>query len=135
MKVAVVGAAGKMGAWFCGYFARHKYGVSAFDVRPFSIGRVENAKSLARCVRDADLVVVCVPVKHTPSVIKQCARHMKAGASLAEISSVKDRTLPALKKTRNDVLKLCVHPMFGPGQARKSSCECSPCRCRAGQKS
>jgi prephenate dehydrogenase len=119
MKVAIIGAAGKMGAWFCGYFTRHRHSVSAFDIRPFSIGRVEKAKSIARCIADADLVVVCVPVKHTPSVIKQCSRHMKASTSLAEISSVKDRTLPALKKTRKDVLKLCVHPMFGPGASEK----------------
>lgn len=118
MKVAVIGAAGKMGAWFCSYFARKGY-VSAFDVRPFRVKGVARANSIATCVRDADLVVVCVPVRRTPALIKQCSKSMKAGASLAEISSVKSGTMPALKKIRSDITVLCVHPMFGPGASTK----------------
>jgi prephenate dehydrogenase len=119
MQVAIIGAAGKMGAWFCGYFARQKSEVSAFDVRPFQIKGVRNAPSIADCVKNADLVMVCVPVKHTPAVIKWCAPEMKQGALLFEISSVKAGTLPALKKTRKDIVALCVHPMFGPGASEK----------------
>jgi prephenate dehydrogenase len=118
MKVAVIGAAGKMGAWFCSYFAR-KGEVSAFDVRPFRVKGAARAGSIAMCVRDADLVVVCVPVRRTPALIKQCSKSMKSGAALAEISSVKSSTLHALKKARGDITVLCVHPMFGPGASTK----------------
>lgn len=120
MQVAIIGAAGKMGAWFSSYFARQGSEVSAFDVKPFRIGNVRNAKSVADCVKNADLVMVCVPVKSTPAAVKQCAQAMnKKGALLAEISSVKARTLPALRKTRKDIVALCVHPMFGPGASEK----------------
>lgn len=119
MNVAVVGAAGKMGAWFCGYFARRGHQVVAFDVKHFKVGTVARAPSIAKCVKNADLVVVCVPVRRMPSLIKQCSKSMKAGASLAEISSVKYRTLPALKKARSDITALCLHPMFGPGASEK----------------
>lgn len=119
MKVAIIGAAGKMGAWFCSYFAGRGHHVIAFDVKPFSIDSVTKAKSVSKGVDGADLVVVCVPVQRTPAVIAQCARSMKPGASLAEISSVKDKTFAALKKTRRDITALCVHPMFGPGASRK----------------
>ncbi|MEO9363352.1 MAG: hypothetical protein ABI348_05565, partial [Nitrososphaera sp.] len=64
MQVAIIGAAGKMGAWFCGYFAaRQGNEVSAFDVKPFQIKSVRNAATVADCVKNADLAMVCVPVK------------------------------------------------------------------------
>ncbi|AIC14774.1 prephenate dehydrogenase/arogenate dehydrogenase family protein [Nitrososphaera viennensis] len=122
MQVAIIGAAGKMGTWFCGYFARQSNNneVSAFDVKPFEIKNVKNARNIADCVKNADLVMVCVPVKHTPAVIKQCAKAMrKQGALLAEISSIKAKALPALKKTQKDIVALCIHPMFGPGAGEK----------------
>lgn len=119
MRVAIIGAAGKMGAWFATYFAVRGHDVSAFDVRPFQIARVKRAKSVAGCVADADLAMVCVPVSRTPVVLRQCAKAVKDGSVLAEISSVKSRTLPALKKIRPDVIPLCVHPMFGPGASEK----------------
>ncbi|AIF84007.1 prephenate dehydrogenase [Candidatus Nitrososphaera evergladensis SR1] len=122
MLVAIIGAAGKMGAWFCRYFAaRQGNEVSAFDVKPFQINNdVRSAASIADCVKNADLVMICVPVKRTPAVIKQCAQAMtRQNALLAEISSVKAKTLPALKKARQDIITLCVHPMFGPGASEE----------------
>lgn len=120
-KVAVIGAAGKMGSWFARYFAGRGHGVSAFDVRPFKIAGVMEAKSLAGCVEDADLVLVCVPVRRTPAVLLQCAAAMRAGSAIAEISSVKSRTHGALKKAAGHagITALCVHPMFGPGANEK----------------
>ncbi len=80
---------------------------------------VRNAANIADCVENADLVMVCVPVKHTPIVVKQCAPEMKQGAMLAEVSSIKATTVPALKKMRKDITTLCVHPMFGPGASEE----------------
>lgn len=119
MKVAVIGAAGKMGAWFATYFAVRNYDVFAFDVRPFYISKVKNAPDIASCVAGADLAMVCVPVSRTPAVVRQCANEMKGGSAVAEISSVKNRTFAALRKVRPDVVPLCVHPMFGPGASDK----------------
>lgn len=120
MQVAIVGAAGKMGAWFALYFAKREYKVSAFDVKPFQVSNnVRNAASISDCVKNADLVMVCVPVKRTPAVVRQCSLEMKQGALLAEVSSIKARTITALKKTRRDITALCIHPMFGPGAGEK----------------
>lgn len=116
MKVAIIGAAGKMGSWFASYFAARGNIVTAFDIKPFEAKEsVTCAKSVAECASDADLVVVCVPVKSTPALVRQCAGHMKAGSAIAEISSVKNTTLPAMKKLPAGLSALCVHPMFGPG--------------------
>ncbi|MER3407510.1 MAG: hypothetical protein C4292_01530 [Nitrososphaera sp.] len=119
-KVAVLGAAGKMGSWFASYFAARGHQVAAFDVRPFAIKSVSitRAKSVAECAGAAELAVVCVPVKSTPALVRECAGYMKAargGGAIAEISSVKSGTFPAMKKLPAGILPLCIHPMFGPG--------------------
>jgi prephenate dehydrogenase len=60
-------------------------------------------------------VLVCVPLQNTPRTIKECTESMKHGAIIAEIASVKNKTLVALKKTPPNLQPLCIHPMFGPG--------------------
>jgi prephenate dehydrogenase len=114
--VAIVGAAGKMGSWFTRYFAKRARDVCVYDVQKLITGnKVRVADSLQDCVKGAELVLVCVPVQSTAGMIKKCTKSMKAGAVIAEISSVKSKTFPALRKTRQDLQPLCIHPMFGPG--------------------
>lgn len=119
MQIAIVGAAGKMGSWFATYFAAKGHDVSAFDIRPFRIKGVKKSTSLAGCVAGADFVLVCVPIQKTPAAIRQCAKCVKPGSVLAEISSVKSKTFRALKRARADIVPLCIHPMFGPGASEK----------------
>jgi prephenate dehydrogenase len=121
-EIAIVGAAGKMGSWFTSYFVRRGFGVSVYDVnrqmlRP--LGNVRVANSIDGCVKDADFVLVSVPVDATPRVIKECAKSMKGGAVIAEISSVKHRAFRALKEAPASLRPLCIHPMFGPGASEK----------------
>jgi prephenate dehydrogenase len=122
-RISVVGAGGKMGSWFVGYFARRNLRVTAYDAMRGSIGPVPGnvfiAATLAECVRDADFVIVCVPVQLTSKVIRECARHMKPGATISEISSVKHQTFRALAKAPRELTPLCIHPMFGPGASDK----------------
>jgi prephenate dehydrogenase len=120
MEVAIIGAAGKMGRWFCNYFVRRGDNVNAYDTKTFQISDVRTTNGISDCVRNADFVLVCVPVHLTPAVIKQSANAMiKKRAVLAEISSVKSKTLPALRKTQDNITALCIHPMFGPGASEK----------------
>jgi prephenate dehydrogenase len=122
-QVAIVGAAGKMGTWFASYFAQRGLEVSAYDTNQKKMlktsSKVKVQESLFKCVRDADLVFVCVPVQKTPEAIKECTKNMKDGAIIAEISSVKNKTFAALKKIPNNLRPLCIHPMFGPGASKK----------------
>ncbi|MDQ3852350.1 MAG: prephenate dehydrogenase [Thermoproteota archaeon] len=122
-QVAIVGAAGKMGTWFAGYFAQRGLNISAYDINQKKIlktsSKVKVQESLLECVHDADLVLVCVPVRKTPQVVKECTKNMKDGAIIAEISSVKNKTYGALKKIPSNLRPLCIHPMFGPGASKK----------------
>jgi prephenate dehydrogenase len=121
-QVAVVGAAGKMGSWFTSYFALRGLDVSVYDINQNILKTAPHVKvqtSLLHCVEDADLVFVSVPVQKTPQAIRECTKNMKDGAIIAEISSVKDKTFAALKKTPINLRPLCIHPMFGPGASKK----------------
>jgi prephenate dehydrogenase len=117
-RISIVGAGGKMGSWFLNYFLRKPATkVLVYDVKPLSKlpANVTQCVSVASCVKDADLVLVCVPIIVAPFVVKQCALKMKSGAILAEISSIKTRTYTILKNYSKKIFPLCIHPMFGPG--------------------
>ena len=84
-SVAIIGA-GKMGLWFCNYFSRkNNYNVSLYDKRKFSLDinldlkvkghRITACKTLDQCVRNADIIIICVPIKTTVSVIKQMRKN------------------------------------------------------------
>lgn len=107
-----------MGSWFLNYFLRKPATkVLVYDVKTLSKlpANVTQCVSVASCVKDADLVLVCVPLILAPYVVKQCALKMKSGAILAEISSIKTRTYTILKQYSKKIFPLCIHPMFGPG--------------------
>jgi prephenate dehydrogenase len=124
MNVAVVGAGGRMGSWFVQYFASRNLSVSVYDVDrnslKFAFPSVTVAPDLGSCVGSVDFVLICVPVRQTPAVVGQCSRHMKSGAALGEISSVKHKSHRALSRIRKDISALCIHPMFGPGATDSS---------------
>jgi len=122
LEIAIVGAAGKMGSWFTNYFARRGFQVSVYDVNRKIFQHSENvriASSTENCVREADIVLVSVPVRMTPKVIRECAKSMKTCAVITEISSVKHRTFRALKQAPPSLRPLCIHPMFGPGASER----------------
>jgi prephenate dehydrogenase len=122
--VAVIGAGGRMGSWFVNYFASKNMSITAYDRNKaslsYSSSAIRIADDLAMCVEDADFVLVCVPVRLTPRLVNECASSMKSGAALGEISSVKQKTFSALAALRNDLVALCIHPMFGPGATDKN---------------
>lgn len=117
-EVAIIGAGGKMGYWFSKYFDKKGVRVSAYDIDLTSLKPFNNmiiCENFNECVETADLVLVCVPLKNTPSATKKCASKMKSGAILAEISSLKHQAFKTLEKISTDIKPLCIHPMFGPG--------------------
>jgi len=117
-KVAVIGAGGRMGRWFTHYFVQSKaMRVSVYDKSKFEFRIpecVERCNTIRDCVEEADLVMICVPIESIVSVVKECLMHMKNGATLSEISSIKKQVFNVLRSARKDITCLCVHPMFGP---------------------
>ncbi len=110
MKAAVIGADGKMGRWLVHHLASLGHTMLRVDLR-----RGEGEQELGT----ADLVVVSVPIKDTPRVLYEVSSHMKPGAVLAEIASLKECVIEPLRESaEKGLLPLCVHPMFGPSTER-----------------
>jgi len=120
MRVAVIGG-GKMGAWFARYFRSRGEEVVISDIRAEQARIVsetmgaERAKSNVEAVKDADMALVSVPIAVTPSTILEVVPHMKERGILAEVSSVKMRSVEALRQIpRGRLQPLSIHPLFGP---------------------
>ena len=121
MKVAIIGGGGRMGSWFALHFSSRGTTTVLSDLNIDKARSVasrtgaETAESSISAVADADLALICVPIDDTPGVIHEIAPHMKSGAVLAELSSVKAQTVKALREVASlGVQPLSLHPMFGP---------------------
>lgn len=105
-NITIVGARGQMGALFARAFHKAGYAVSTLD-RPYS------DKDMASVLCGADLVLVSVPVTAMRAVAEQLAPHLKPGAIMADVCSVKvhpvDRMLAAYSGP-----VVGTHPLFGP---------------------
>lgn len=110
MKAAVIGAEGKMGRWL----VHHLTGLG-YTVNPADLRRGKGERELGT----VDLVVVSVPIRATPGVLYEASSHMKPGAVLAEIASLKEGVVEPLRASAEKrLVPLCVHPMFGPSTKR-----------------
>lgn len=116
-QIAIIGASGRMGIWFSRYFKGKAVTLLLHDINITSLKRSNSViicENLDKCVQNADLVLVCVPMSEMSDILKKCILSMKAGAILAEISSLKGRSFKQLKKASKTIRPLCIHPMFGP---------------------
>jgi prephenate dehydrogenase len=123
LKVAIIGSSGGMGSFFVRYFLNRGFTVYGSDPRKTRISsrNFKYYSSNTRAVKHSDITVVAAPIDRTIEVTKGIAEHVKPGSVLMEISSIKGRILPELKKiVQNRVKLLSVHPLFGPsiGSAR-----------------
>jgi prephenate dehydrogenase len=122
MHVTVIGAGGKMGTWFTKYFVKQKHKVFAHDTNKESLKKlkrlgVNTVDDLKFTLMNSDIVVVSVPMNATKRVLLQVSKYMMIGATLIEISSIKQEAHKTLSEVaRMYKLKpLCIHPLFGPG--------------------
>jgi prephenate dehydrogenase len=105
MRVAIIGADGGMGKWL----RRHLASLD-FDVHGFYHESDDTA-----ILSKADLVIISVPIGVTSKVIKSSLKHMRKGATLMEIASLKSNTYETMVEASTmGYNTLCVHPMFGP---------------------
>lgn len=99
-----------MGRWLVHHLAGQGYTVHPVDLR-LEEGEMK--------LGTADLVVVSVPIRATPGVLYEASSHMKPGAVLAEIASLKEGVMEPLRASaEKGIVPLCVHPMFGPSTER-----------------
>lgn len=115
-KLTVIGAGGQMGQWFSKYFLDSGFEVTGYDTEnKIPVKNILQAKSLVSAILQADYVVLCIPTRRTPEIIRLIAKEMKRGTYLIEISSEKSKVVSSLSKIPDKINPICIHPMFGPG--------------------
>jgi len=106
MMTAIIGADGKMGVWLRDHLTKLGHTVVSYDDRKW-----DNLSVL----READTVIVSVPVSKTAEVIRNVLRHMRKGAMIVEIASLKNGIhREMVEAAENGFNALSVHPLFGP---------------------
>jgi len=120
-SVAIIGGYGGMGRLFARVLKRNGFKITIAGPR-LEKGRVV-AKDLGvafendnvKAAKDADIVIITVPITKTLSVIKEVAPVMKNGSLLMDLTSVKEAPCEAmLKAAPAGVEVVGCHPVFGP---------------------
>ncbi len=136
--VTIVGAGGKMGKWFFEYFNNIKDNsypseiffdlyidkIFLYDIKEINYASDYNnqniviARNVFESVKISDIVVFCTPVNEIIKMINYNSALFKPDSIIIEISSIKSaihRILSDISTNRNNIVTLCLHPMFGPG--------------------
>lgn len=102
--IGIIGGKGKMGSYFADFFLKNGFEVVVVDQNT----KLSN-KALAK---QADVVIVSVPMSKAESVIGAIAPHLKESALLMDFTSLKTRTMEAMSHFKGSYLGC--HPMFAP---------------------
>ena len=120
MKIAIVGAAGKLGSWFAALLHQHGHELLLLGRRREPLDLL--AGKFDGCVageyediEDSDLVIISVPLDAVEQVIAQLGPHVRAGQPVIDLSSLKLAPQRAANTHLAHARFLGVHPMFGSG--------------------
>ena len=106
-SIGIIGGTQGMGA-----FLARVFGDAGFAVDAMGIGQGASAVEVA--ARN-DVVIVAVPIDATVQVIKEIAPHVRKGACLMDITSIKRAPLEAMLEAAPEGVDVVgTHPMFGP---------------------
>ncbi|MFX0010497.1 MAG: prephenate dehydrogenase/arogenate dehydrogenase family protein [Candidatus Hermodarchaeota archaeon] len=122
-NIAIIGGSGGMGKVFAKYFKNHGFKVILYArtedrlIKTAKEINVEYRTNLKDSVKEADIVMVSIPISSTTEMITKLAPYLKRNAILFDISSVKTSVFKALDEARMHYPINCIslHPMFGPG--------------------
>jgi prephenate dehydrogenase len=120
MKVAIVGGYGKMGRWFARFLLGE--GLQVIIAGRDRAKLKEAAREMGcacasneEAVKQADAVVLSVPIDSFEAVVSRIAPLLKAGTPVLDITSIKAKPVEIMHKYVSKGTVLGTHPMFGPG--------------------
>jgi prephenate dehydrogenase len=122
-KITIIGGSGGMGKVFGRFFQKHGFELTLFarDVEKLKeVAEQLHASfslNLEECIKDADIVMITIPIISTVDMIKKVVPHMKENALIFDITSLKVAVFKTLKESFASYPINCIslHPMFGPG--------------------
>ena len=120
MRVAIIGASGKMGRWCARFLLKegHQVLLVGRDMRKLApLARSLKMPATTRYddLSDDDVLLLSVPIDRFEEVVRQLSPHVKSQKTVVEITSVKTAPIAALHRHLKTDRILAVHPMFGPG--------------------
>jgi prephenate dehydrogenase len=74
----------------------------------------KTSTSLKDLSQSSDTIILCTPIKVTAQIIDQVVKYSSPDTLLVEISSLKKKNVASLRRNRDKIKPLSVHPMFGP---------------------
>ena len=122
-KIAIVGGTGKFGQHLGKHLEDnneiHISGKTLEDAEQVAEEHGWNYGKNTEIVKDADTVIVAVPIAVTVGVIEEIGSHVPDDALLCDITSVKKKPVEAMKKYSEEVLGM--HPMYAPSNSIRRS--------------
>jgi prephenate dehydrogenase len=119
--IGIIGGLGQMGRWFNRFFTGQGMEVI--------IGEPGLTPTCPEVAARADVVVISVPLHLTEKVIAELAPHVRPGALLTDLTSLKQGPMAAmLEHFAGEVVG--THPLFGPGEESLSGQNMVLCRGR-----
>ena len=121
MKIAIIGGYGKMGRWFANFLLKDGKEVIIAGRNKGKLLEVKQQLSVevttnnAEAVKNADVVLISVPIGSFDEVVKQIAPYTHPEQVIVDITSIKAFPVETMHKHIKTGLVLGVHPMFGPG--------------------
>jgi prephenate dehydrogenase len=120
-KIAIVGGTGKFGQHLGRELEKdNEIVISGKNVDQASEIAEEYGWSYGESkeiVKDADIVIIAVPIAVTVEVIHEVGPHVPEDALLSDITSVKKKPVEAMKEYSDEVLGM--HPMYAPSNSIK----------------
>ena len=105
--IGIIGGTGAMGKAFSVFFKKNGFKVIASSRKT----KLSNKELIEK----SDIVIYSLPIYSAEKIIKETAPFAKKGTILADFTSLKEKTVNAMKNySGKGVEVLGIHPMFGP---------------------
>ena len=120
MKIGIIGGSDGLGKTLIYYF-RDEFDVT-ITARDHQKGRkvadelnVDYIESNQQLAGMSDMLIISVPINHTPAVIREVAPFMRKGSVMVDVTSIKEEPLKAMEESLpENVEYIPTHPIFGP---------------------
>jgi prephenate dehydrogenase len=126
MKAAIIGGSGKMGQWFTRHLlqegievvitGRNREKLAAAG-KKLGVPTATNIEA----VKQADVVIISVPLDNFESVVKGIAPHLRQEQTIIDVNSIKTKPVEVMHRYINKGTILGIHPVFGPGAKSASN--------------
>jgi len=121
LRIAIIGGSGKIGKWFSRFLLADNKEVVISGRNKGKLaetGRQLGAAVAAdnvEAVKNADAVILSIPVENLESVVSEISPHIHTGQIIIDVTSTKVLPMEIMHRHLKQCTVLGTHPLFGPG--------------------